>query len=165
MPHLVFELGAEEMPAVAVGPAIEQLRAAVEAGLAEARLGATSVRAWGTPRRLVALAEDVPAMQPDLEREVRGPAKAVAFGPDGKPTGAAVGFARKQGVAVDDLRVIATEQGEYVAATVTDRGKAAVEAIGPILLKAVTGLTFPKLMRQLTKKRPTTYFGAILLPL
>src|SRR5437867_971715 len=106
MPDLVFELGTEEMPAGAISGAMDQLRGAVVKGLAEARLPGGDVRVYGTPRRLIAWAADVPPRQPDEEREVRGPARSVAYDAAGNPTGAAMGFARKQGIEMSDLRVV-----------------------------------------------------------
>ncbi len=147
MPNLVLEIGSEEMPAVAVPGAIEQLRVSIPAQLVAARLPAASVTVTGTPRRLVVAASGLPARQPDVEREVRGPAWKVAFGPDGTPTGAAIGFARKQGVPVKALTKIETAQGDYVLARVMDVGKPAVEALGPHLVECIRSLTFPKVMR------------------
>src|SRR6478752_771120 len=114
MPDLVFELGTEEMPAGAIADALEQLREKVTSGLAAARLAPEKVETFGTPRRLVALANGVPAQQPDQEREVRGPAKSVAFDASGKPTGAALGFAKKQGVDSGQLEIVNVNGSEYV---------------------------------------------------
>lgn len=147
MPNLVLEIGSEEMPAVALPGAIEQLRATVPARLQEARLPAASIAVMGTPRRLVVMAHGLPERQPDLEREARGPAWKVAFDADGKPTGAAMGFARKQGVPVEALTKVETPQGDYVVARVTDVGKPAAQALGPYLLECIRALTFPKVMR------------------
>ncbi|MCC6730223.1 MAG: glycine--tRNA ligase subunit beta [Chthonomonadales bacterium] len=147
MPDLALEIGTEEMPAGAVAAAAEQLRSAVEAALGGARLGAERVSARATPRRLIVTAGAVPRQQPDLEREVRGPSRAVAFDPMGRPTGAAQGFARKQGVPVEALSLVETPQGEYVAARLVDRGRPAAEVLGPLLAEAARGLAFPKMMR------------------
>ena len=147
MPNLVLEIGSEEMPAVALPGAIAQLRIGIPAQLEAARLPAKSVTVMGTPRRLVALAYGLPDHQPDVEREVRGPAWKVAFDAEGKPTGAAIGFARKQGLPVEQLRKIETPQGDYVLARVTDAGKPAAEALGPYLAECIRSLTFPKVMR------------------
>lgn len=147
MPELVLEVGTEEMPAGAIGPALVQLRAAVEKGLQAARLGAASVEVFGTPRRLILRALGVPGRQPDQTREVRGPAKAVAFDAEGRPTGAALGFARKQGVPVEALETVSTPQGDYVAARVTEVGRPAFEVLGDLLAEAVRSLSFPKMMR------------------
>src|SRR5690349_8061685 len=108
MPNLILEVGTEEMPAGAIASALEQLKRAVTEALLEVRLVASSVEVYGTPRRLIVHAAGLPECQPDVEREARGPAKSVAYGPDGTPTGAAIGFARKQGVPVESLETIST---------------------------------------------------------
>lgn len=146
MPSLLIEIGSEEMPARAIGPALAQFRDLVEERLTLARLAPESVVTCGTPRRLVALATGVPDRQPDEVREVRGPARSVAFNAEGAPTGAAIGFARKQGVAVTDLELVTTPQGEYVQARVMDAGRPAAEAAGAAIEEAVNRLSFPKLM-------------------
>lgn len=147
MPTLLLEVGTEEMPANAVPGAMEQLLRGVPAALEEARLGASQVRVLATPRRLAVLAKDVPLRQPDVEREVRGPSWKAAFGPDGAPTNAAQGFARKLGIGVEHLQKLETPQGDYVVARVLEQGKPAVEALGPVLEACLKGLTFPKVMR------------------
>jgi glycyl-tRNA synthetase beta chain len=147
MPDLVFELGTEEMPAGAIADALEQLREKVTSGLAAARLAPEKVETFGTPRRLVVLANGVPAQQPDQEREVRGPAKSVAFDAAGKPTGAALGFAKKQGVDAGQLEIVDVDGSEYVQARVRDTGRVAEEVVGPILADIAKSLAFPKLMR------------------
>ena len=135
------------MPAGAIADALEQLRTSAESRLAEARLPADSLSARGTPRRLVLTATGIAGKQPDEKREVKGPAKSVAFGRDGTPTGAAIGFAKKLGVPVNKLDVVSTPQGEYVLARVLGKGKPATEVLGPILAETVTSLFFPKMMR------------------
>lgn len=147
MPDLILEVGTEDMPANAVAQALDQLKGSVEQGLRALRLETREVTTCGTMRRLIVCAADVPERQPDQEREVRGPSKAVAFGADGKPTGAAQGFARKQGVPVESLQIVDTPQGEYVQARVRDEGRPAVDVLGNMLQQAVRALTFPKMMR------------------
>jgi len=147
MSNLVLEVGTEEMPAGAIESALEQLRAVVEKELQQARLGAERVEVFGTPRRLILRALGVPERQADQQREVRGPAKAVAFDAEGRPTGAAIGFARKQSVPVEALEMVSTPQGDYVLARVTDVGRPAGEVLGDLLAEAVKGLFFPKMMR------------------
>jgi len=148
MPDLVLEVGTEEMPAGAVAQALDQLRVTVAAGLRDLRLSdEPDVRVCGTPRRLIVHASPVAERQPDQVREVRGPARSVAFDAEGRPTVAAQGFARKQGVPVDALETIETPQGEYVLARVHDPGRPAVEIVGAMLADAVLRLSFPKMMR------------------
>lgn len=147
MPTLLFELGTEEMPANAVAPALRQLQERLLAGFAQARLAPSAVLVEGTPRRLVAHVRDLPARQPDQPREARGPAKSIAFDSAGNPTGAAIGFARKQGVSVEDLQVVSTPQGEYVVARVLEAGRPGEEVVPEVLTEALRSLSFPKTMR------------------
>jgi glycyl-tRNA synthetase beta chain len=147
MPDLLFELGTEELPAGACASALDQLNSTIDSKLTEARLGPQSVRVYGTPRRLVVEATGVLSRQPDQLREAKGPAKSVAFDAEGKPTGAAIGFAKKQGVPVEQLEIVDTPQGSYVLARVMDAGKPAVEVLGEILTECAKGLFFPKMMR------------------
>ncbi len=147
MPDLAFELGTEEMPPGAIAPAMEQLRELVAAKLSEARLGAESVEVFGSPRRLILLARGVPDRQPDQERDAKGPSVSAAYDASGNPTGAAIGFAKKQGMPVEALERVSTPQGDYVLARVTDMGRPAVEVIGGILSASILALSFPKMMR------------------
>src|SRR5574337_32268 len=82
-----------------------------------------------------------------LVREVVGPARAAAFDPDGRPTRAALGFARAQGIAVENLRVKALDRGEYVVATIVERGTRLEEMLPVLLSRLITSLSFPKSMR------------------
>jgi glycyl-tRNA synthetase beta chain len=154
------------MPAGAIAQALEQLRDEATARLEQERLSATKVEVFGTPRRLILRAENVPSRQPDQEREVRGPARSVAFDAAGKPTGAAIGFARKQGIPVESLEIIGTPQGEYVQARVTDLGRPAHTVLGEVLAEIIRNLTFPKLMRWGENKaryvRPLRWIVALL---
>lgn len=147
MPDLVFEIGTEEMPAGAIADALAQLADKADAGLTSARLAPQCVETFGTPRRLVVLAQGLPNHQPDEKRVVRGPAKSVAYDSAGRPTGAAIGFAKKQGIPVEQLDTVTVNGAEYVQARVLDSGRAAEDVIGPILADAMKALTFPKLMR------------------
>ncbi len=147
MPSLVVEIGTEEMPAGSAPSALAQFAEAVSSRLTDARIPAESVEALGTPRRLILRAVGVPDRQPDAETIVRGPSASIAFDSTGAATGAAVGFARKQGVVPSDLERISTAQGDYVQARVALAGKPSAEVIGPIVEESVRALTFPKMMR------------------
>lgn len=147
MPSLLLEVGTEELPARFVEPARRQLADLLRAELERERLPAEQLRSWATPRRLAVLARGLPGRQPDVEREVRGPAAHVAFDARGRPTAAAVGFARSQGVPVESLERRPTPAGEYVFARRIERGRPAVEVLRELLPRVVTSLTFPKTMR------------------
>lgn len=147
MPSLLLEVGTEELPARFVEPARRQLEEVLQAELDRERLAAGSLRTWATPRRLAVLATGLPGRQPDVEREVRGPAAHVAFDAQGRPTAAAVGFARSQGVPVESLERRSTPSGEYVFARRVEHGRPTLEVLRELLPRVVTSLSFPKTMR------------------
>lgn len=146
MAELIFELGCEDLPARFVEPASEQLLASFERACAEQRIQASGIKILGTPRRLALLVDSLSPRQADLEEERMGPPVAAAYR-DGKPTKAAEGFARGQGVAVEDLYTVETARGEYVAAKVFEAGGETKALLGPILEAALASIHLPKSMR------------------
>ncbi len=135
------------MPARFMLPALEQLRELTEAMLTELRLPYGQIRTLGTPRRLAVIVTEVAEQQTPVVREIRGPAKQVAFDAAGNPTRAAEGFARAQGIAVSDLVVKATERGEFVFAIKREEGRPAKEVLAEALPNLIRSLSFPKTMR------------------
>ena len=143
----LLEIRTEEIPAPALLPArLELARAAADA-LAEAGLAPRAVESYATLRRLSLVLRDVPERQEDRSAEVLGPPEASAFGKDGQPTKAAVGFAKAQKVDVADLVVVDSPRGRTVAARKTIPGRSASEVLAEIVPGIVDGLTFPKTMR------------------
>ena len=165
MSDLLFELGSEELPARFVNPAAASLRDSVAALLTEARLTHGELSAFGTPRRLAVLVQNVAERQPDLERDIVGPNVSAAFGPDGAPRPAAEGFARTHGLTTAALTRVQTPKGEYVMARVHEAGKPAAELLPGLLRAALSGLTFPKAMRwgseDVTYARPLQWICAL----
>jgi glycyl-tRNA synthetase beta chain len=144
---LLLEIGTEELPAAFVHPALEALHSGLSSALTEARLSHAEVEVYGTPRRIAVIARKVAAGQPDRVREVHGPPQRAAFDADGRPTKAAEGFARGQGVPVDALEIIETPKGPYVAARVEEKGQEAEAILPGVLRDVVAGLPFKKSMR------------------
>ena len=99
---LLFELGAEDLPARFVAPLSKALTDGIAGGLARRGVSIGSVESFATPRRLAVLIHDVAARQPDQLQERAGPAIAAAY-KDGKPTPAALGFARSCGVEIEAI--------------------------------------------------------------
>ena len=99
--ELLLEIGCEELPASWVPPLSEQLRTCIGIHLKEARLGfQTEPESFATPRRLVVHVARLAERQEDIEQTATGPSVQAAFDATGQPTPAALGFARKHGVAV-----------------------------------------------------------------
>ncbi len=143
----LLEIGTEEMPVGDLALALEQLEVSVPRMLNEARLSYRSVEVMGTPRRQAALVHGLAQRQPDQTVEIQGPPARVAFDAQGNPTRAAEGFARKQGVAVEDLRVVTEDDKSYVVATKTEEGQRASEVLAQALPELLAGLRFPKTIR------------------
>ncbi len=165
MADLLFEIGAEEIPASFVPPALRQLEEDLARALAEARLSHGEVKAVGTPRRLAVWARDVPARQADARTEALGPSVAQAFDAAGRPTPAAQGFARSQGVDASRLERIRTPKGERVGVTRVEKGRPAAQVLPALLERLVAGLRFRKSMRsrwdEVTFARPVRWLVAL----
>jgi len=142
-----LEIGVEELPARFMRQVLADARQYMTAALAGARLAVSEVRSYGTPRRIIVQLRAVTARQSDLVREVRGPAARAAFDSEGRPTKAALGFARSAGAAVESLVTRPTPQGDYVYATVTEVGRPAGAVLAEVFPQMIAGLSFPKSMR------------------
>lgn len=146
--ELLLEIGCEEIPASWLPSLTEQLAQRLGQRLKDFRLTTDGpVESAATPRRLMAHVNRVGERQSDLEEAVSGPAVSAAFGPDGAPTAAAIGFARKHNVEVSDLARVTTPKGEYLSVTRRERGKAAVDVLPDVLGATLRDLAFPKQMR------------------
>ena len=162
----LLEIGTEELPVGDLALALEQLAVAVPQMLEDARLAFESVQVVGTPRRQAVLVRNLAPRQPDETMEVQGPPARVAFDAGGNPTRAAEGFARKQGVPVQSLRVVTEGEKSYVVATRMEEGRAAADVLVEALPTLVAGLRFPKTMRwnwtNVSFPRPLRWLVALL---
>jgi glycyl-tRNA synthetase beta chain len=146
MSDLLLEIGCEEIPARMIDAASRELRERVQALLQRERLEPVgAVSHLDTPRRLAVLASGIPASQPDITEQVNGPSTQIAY-KDGQPTPAAHAFAKKVGVDVAKLEKVSTPKGEYLAATVTRKGRTASEILAEHLPKEISTLYWPKNM-------------------
>ena len=142
----LFEIGLEEVPARMIASAQAELLKRVTALLTRERLiSTTTARSFSTPRRLAVLISDVAERQSDEAEEVQGPATKIAY-KDGVSGPAAIAFAKKSGIAVEDLRVIQTPKGEYIVADVLRPGKSAAEVLTAELPKEIAGIYWAKNM-------------------
>lgn len=143
MPHLLFELGCEELPAGSVQRASEALATAITDRLKAALINFGAVSLYNTPRRLIVGIDDVEARQPDQKKEARGPMAKSAYDADGKPTKALEGFLRGQGATPEDVRI----ENDYVYVTRDIPGQSTESMLATLLPEAVRALTFDKTMR------------------
>jgi glycyl-tRNA synthetase len=163
---LAFEIGVEELPAGEVLRTGAAVAAALRDGLAGTDLGHGEVRVLASPRRVIALVDGVEPREPDSERVVRGPRAGAAYDAEGRPTKAAEGFARGQGVDVGELQRLSVDGGDYVGVVRQVRGRGAVEVLSDVLPQVVTGLRAERNMRWsapgLSFARPIRWLLALL---
>lgn len=145
--ELLIEIGTEEIPAAFMPDALVSLKNLMIKELTSHRIGFEEMRTYGTPRRLVLMGYGVCTRQDDLVTERMGPAKNIAFDKDGNPTKAAIGFAKGQGVSVDELKIIETAKGEYIYTEKKEKGVATTTLLPRILPKVIVSIPFPKSMR------------------
>src|SRR4051812_12108904 len=141
MPDLLLEFFSEEIPARMQARAADDLKKMVTDRLVAAGLVYEGAKAFATPRRLALTVQGVPARQPDLKEERKGPKV-------GAPEQAIAGFLRAAGLnSISEAKVQADKKGDFYVA-VTDRpGKAAIEVIAEIVPKVAKGFPWPKSMR------------------
>ncbi len=162
---LLFEIGTEEIPAGFMEPALSFMERYMTKALESHRIDHGEVITMGTPRRLVLVVKGVAETQRDKVEEVMGPPAKVAFDNKGKPTKAAVGFAKGQGVAVEDLKVKETPKGAYVYVLKEEKGGRTLELLPSLLEQLVRTIPFKKSMRwgdkELRFARPIHWFLAL----
>ena len=152
MSDLLLEVGTEEIPARLVPGAMRDLKAGFEAALRGLDLaGAGRVSVDATPRRLALFAEGLPERQQDRTETLKGPSKQIAFDAGGNPTRAALGFARKAGVAVEELT--AGDDGKLTVQR-TIAGRRTHDLLAEALPGVVLGVRFPRSMYWMGKGSP-----------
>jgi glycyl-tRNA synthetase beta chain len=144
---LLFEVGTEELPPSELPEVLRALGEEAPRLLAEARLSFESARVFATPRRLALAVEGLAPHQERQTATVTGPPRRAAFDAGGAPTPAALGFARAQGVAVDRLKIVRTDKGEYVAVEREEGGQPAALVLPALLDRLVATLPFARQMR------------------
>ena len=143
----LLEIGSEELPWQMIHPAMTQLAQLLEDCLANQRLSYDHVRTFGTPRRLAVLVRGLATRQTSALKETLGPPRTAAFDAEGRPTKAAEGFAKSQGVDVEDLETRETPKGSYLCAVKREKGQPVAKVLTEQLPVLLQRLTFSKTMR------------------
>ena len=161
-----LEIGSEEIPAGYILPALEAMSAQMVRFLDENRIAHGNPVTTGTPRRLMLHVPDVALQQEACTTEIIGPPKQVAYDAEGKPTKAAEGFARGQGMRVEDIRIKETPKGEYLCIVREEAGMPTRDLLQKMLPDFIAHIPFPKSMRwgslPVTFTRPVNYVVALL---
>jgi glycyl-tRNA synthetase beta chain len=143
----LLEVRSEEIPARMLEAGTRELATRVFEELMARGLGPREVETGYTPRRLVLVLAGLPEREPDREEQVMGPPVRAAYAADGSPTQALLGFAKRTGLEPDQLSKVATEKGEYLAATKKIAGRPTGEVLAEIVPRILAGISWAKTMR------------------
>lgn len=153
----LVELGTEELPPKALKTLSEAFQTGIEKGLKEAGLNYKCIQSYAAPRRLAVLVTDLEEHQADRTQTIDGPPRQAAFGSDGQPTQAALGFARKCGVDLSDV----DQTGPKLRFVQTIKGQATASLLPDIVSNSLDSLPIPKRMRWAARReefvRPTQW--------
>src|SRR5436309_2949951 len=151
MPDFLLEIGCEEIPARMINDAEMTLQARVanlfgRAGLwPQDEIDPSKIETLSTPRRLAVIIRDALHAQPDKAEQVMGPPLKVAQ-KDGQPTAAGEAFSKKVGVPWNQLKIVISAKGEYLAAEITKKGRTALEILAERLPCEIDNIHWPKSM-------------------
>jgi glycyl-tRNA synthetase beta chain len=143
----LLEIGCEEIPPGFVGPALWYGGQQFAEVLKKGRLSFDRVDIYGTPRRLTYIVRELQTRQKASEETVLGPPKSVAFDASGKPTKAAEGFAKGQGVPVSEMKLFQTDRGEYLGIVKEEAARPVEEILPQLVSDWIPTIPFKKTMR------------------
>ncbi len=145
---LLLEVGTDELPARFQPVELKHMRQGVAALLADAGLSHGEIKVMAAPRRLAILVSELQVRQPDREIELKGPPARVCFDDEGKPTKAAEGFARKNGIDLADAYEVTDEKGGvFLGARKIVGGRAVGDILSEQIPPLLLSIPFPKMMR------------------
>ncbi|MES2602812.1 MAG: glycine--tRNA ligase subunit beta [Pseudomonadota bacterium] len=141
MPDLLLELFSEEIPARMQAKAADDLRKMVTDKLVAEGLVYEGAKAFVTPRRLALTVHGIPARQPDLKQERKGPKK-------GAPDAAVQGFLKATGLkSLDEAKIQRDPKGDFYIALIEKPGRPAIDVIAEIIPLIIRTFPWPKQMR------------------
>ncbi|MCP4229861.1 MAG: glycine--tRNA ligase subunit beta [bacterium] len=152
MCDLFFEIGCEELPPRAVGDLSKQLGDLANEVFKRERILPRMTHFFATPRRLILVARGLPIDQVSDINTVTGPPVSAAYDDEGKLAKAGAGFAKKYGIAEDELIEVETDKGKYLAAEVAEPSRPTMEVLTDVLPELIEKLQYPKTMRWLSDK-------------
>lgn len=144
---LLLEIGTEELPPKALLNLATAFADGMRDGLDKAELGFTEINHYASPRRLTVMITELVTAQADKEILKRGPAIKAAYDDEGKPTSAALGFAKSCGADIADLEILETDKGSWLSFLAQETGEKTVNLIPEIAETALSRLPIPKKMR------------------
>jgi glycyl-tRNA synthetase beta chain len=149
--NLLIEIGTEELPPKSLAKLALAFRDNIQTGFSDNELIFSYVNWYASPRRIAVLVEGLSEFQADKHVEKRGPAIATAFDQNGEPTKAAQGWARSNGIDVEQAERLKTDKGEWLLFKAQVKGQSITQLLPELVEKALKALPIPKPMRWGTK--------------
>ena len=144
---LLLEIGTEEIPSGYIPNGLRQLKELSEEMLRRNKISFERVDTYGTPRRIVLIVNGISERQEDTIQEIKGPPKKVSFDKDGRPTKAAISFAERNNVSLDEIQIIETPKGEYLFIKKVIKGRRTSEILKDEIPRLISSISWPKSMR------------------
>lgn len=141
--NFILEIGTEEIPARFCAGILNDLKEIAQKELTASNLKFEKLETSGTCRRLVLWIENLAASQPNIEEEIKGPPKQVAFDTKGKPMPPAIGFAKTQNIPLSQLYARVLDGREYLFAKIKKIGQKTEKILPEILTKILNKLYLP----------------------
>lgn len=149
---LLIELGTEELPPKALRLLASSLCNSFKEQLDSLNLNYSQIKYYATPRRLALLVSELDQMQEDSIKVIKGPSLKVAYDESNKPTNAALGWAKNQGISIDEVLVDKENKNPYIYIEKHQKGQSIDYIVPQILVKSLDSLPIPKLMHWSDKK-------------
>lgn len=163
--ELILEIGTEEIPAGFLDYAIADLCSLAKKALDGNALSYESIDSYGTPRRLTLRIQGLPDKQEDRTEEAFGPPVKIAYDEKGNPTKPALGFAKAQGVNINELTTVKRDRGDFLAFKKEIKGEKTNKILIEILPELILSLPFRKSMKwgdgDITFVRPLKWILAL----
>ncbi|MBC7475682.1 MAG: glycine--tRNA ligase subunit beta, partial [Candidatus Sericytochromatia bacterium] len=165
MTEFLLEIGTEELPAGFANDARVQIKELSEKWLNDNNLSYENLKTYSTPRRLVVIIEDLIDSQPNIDKELKGPAVNVSYDHEGKPTNALLGFCKSQNIDINTLEKKEFKGNMFVYASVKQEGKKSIDLIPNMIQTLLSSISVTRSMRwgdTLTKfSRPIQWILAL----
>ncbi len=149
MAQYLLEIGCEELPPKAVNVAREFLKEKINEIFFNffQYHSPDNIEEFATPRRIGFLVKNLNEKQPPEKKVIIGPPAKVAVDDEGKFTKAALAFASKNNIPIEELKIIENEKGRYIGAEITKEGRNIKEVIEKELPEIISKIPFPKTMK------------------
>ena len=144
---LLIELGTEELPPKSLKTLAIAFYDNIKGQLDANNLSYSEIKWFATPRRLAVQVIDLNGKQADKVVEKRGPAVNVAFDDQGQPSKAAMGWARSNGITIEQAERLTTPKGEWLLHKATVAGKTINELVPDMVVSSLNKLPIAKPMR------------------